>query len=176
LDTVAGQTPTATSHLPNGLLRLKLGKTKLKTTLHSLKLENVMNEIVPLHQWHFRTANENKTPILNDLIDYQDRASLKVMTETRDTSNTEQRWTSTALSFASKIHPPKDPSLWAAARRALIIYDWVGHGRNRGKQSNLHPAQRTQVERFPHCTKFNDQAHYCMLECAHMPFTALRTL
>jgi hypothetical protein len=173
-DAVAGQLPTAAAHLPNGLLRLKLGKTKLKTTLHSLKLENVMNEIIPLHQWHFRTADENKTPVLNDLRDYQDRASLKAMTETRDTNNNEQRWTSTALSFASKIHPPKDPSFWAAARRALIIYDWVGHGRNRGKQCNLHPAQRTQVEKCPHCTKFDDQAH-CMLECTHTPFNALRT-
>jgi hypothetical protein len=49
-DAVAGQLPTAAAHLPDGLLRLKLGKTKLKTTLHSLKLENVMNEIIPLHQ------------------------------------------------------------------------------------------------------------------------------
>jgi hypothetical protein len=66
-----------------------------------------MNEIIPLHQWDFRTPDENKTPVLNDLRDYQDRASLKVMTETRDTNNNEQRWTSIALSFASKIHPQK---------------------------------------------------------------------
>jgi hypothetical protein len=106
-DAVAGQLSTAAAHLPDGLLRLKLGKTKLNTTLHSLKLENVMNEIIPLHQWHFLTDDENKTPVLNDLRDYQDRASLKTMTETRDTNNTEQRWSSTALSFASKIHPRK---------------------------------------------------------------------
>jgi hypothetical protein len=47
---VAGQSPTATAHLPNGLLRLQLGKTKLKTTLHLLQIENLMNEIIPLHQ------------------------------------------------------------------------------------------------------------------------------
>jgi hypothetical protein len=46
-DAVAGQLPTAAAHLPDRLLRLKLGKTKLKTTLHSLKLENVMNKIIP---------------------------------------------------------------------------------------------------------------------------------
>jgi hypothetical protein len=50
-------------------------------TLHSLKLENFMKVINPLHQWHFRTADKNKTPVLNDLRVYQDCASLKVMTE-----------------------------------------------------------------------------------------------
>jgi hypothetical protein len=93
-----------------------------------------MNEIILLHQWHFRTADENKISFLNDLRYYQYCASFKAMTETRDTNNTEQRWTSTTFSFASKTHTPKDPSFWAAARCALIIYDWVGHGRNRGKQ------------------------------------------
>jgi hypothetical protein len=48
-DAVAGQSPTATAHLPDGLLRLTLGKIKLKTTLQSLKLENAMNKIIPLH-------------------------------------------------------------------------------------------------------------------------------
>jgi hypothetical protein len=41
--------PTIKGIVQDGQLRLKLGKTKLKTTLHSLKLENVMNEIIPLH-------------------------------------------------------------------------------------------------------------------------------
>jgi hypothetical protein len=130
-DAVAGRSPTAAFHLSDGLLKLSLGKTKLKTTLNSLKLKNIMNEIIPLHHWHCRTADENKTPVLNDLTDYQDRASLKAMTEARDTNNTEQQWTSTR---------PKRSFIWATALRALIIYGWVGHGRNRGKQCNLHPA------------------------------------
>jgi hypothetical protein len=74
------------------MLKFRMGKTKLKTTLHSLKLEDIMNEIIPLHQWHFRTAgDENKTSVLNDLRDYQDRACLKAMTATKDTNNTEQQ-------------------------------------------------------------------------------------
>jgi hypothetical protein len=91
VDAVAGQWTTVTAHLPGGLLRLKLGKTELKMTLHSLKLENIMNKIIPLHQWHIRIADENKILVLNNLRDYQDCASLKAMTETRDTNNTEQR-------------------------------------------------------------------------------------
>jgi hypothetical protein len=59
---VASQSSTAAAHLLDGMLKLKLGKTKLKTTMHSLKLENVINEIIPLHLWNFRTADENKNP------------------------------------------------------------------------------------------------------------------
>ena len=33
----------------------------------------------------------------------------------------------------------QDSSYWAAARRALIIFDWVGHGRNRAKQCSHSP-------------------------------------
>jgi hypothetical protein len=172
-DAVAGYLLAQDGPLSNNILPAKLGQHELPTVLHSLKLENIMNEIIPLDQWHFRTADEHMTPILNDLIDYQHRASLATMTDTRDQRNEEQRWTSTALSFASKVHPPKDKSFWAAARRTLIVFDWVGHGRNRGKQCALHPAQRTQVEKCPHCQQYDDQAH-CMLECPHQPFTALR--
>jgi hypothetical protein len=46
---------------------------------------------------------KTKTPVLNDLKNYQGCASLKAMTKTRDTYNTEQRWISTALSFGSAI-------------------------------------------------------------------------
>jgi hypothetical protein len=66
--------------------------------------------MIPLHQWHFRTADEHVTPVLNDLIDYQHRACLAAMTANRDQWNDVQRWTTTALSFASSIHPPKDES------------------------------------------------------------------
>jgi hypothetical protein len=59
--------------------------------MHSLKLENIMNEIIPLHHWHFRTANEHVTPVLNDLIDYQHRACLAAMTANRDQWNDVQR-------------------------------------------------------------------------------------
>ena len=75
--------------------------------------------------------------------------------------------------FASTVHPPKDNSFWAAARRTLIIYDWLGHGRNRAKMCQLHPAQQQQIAQCPHCKGHDDQAH-CMLECPHQPFTAPR--
>jgi hypothetical protein len=126
-----------------------------------------MNEIIPIGQLHFRT------PVLDDLIHHQHKALMHSMTTNQDQWNEEQRWTTTALSFASKLHPPKDKSFWAAARRALIIFDWIGHGRNRAKQCSLHPAQIATTEKCPHCSQLDDQAH-CMLECPHIPFHALR--
>jgi hypothetical protein len=131
--------------------------------MHSLKLDNIMNEIIPLHQWHFSTADEHITPVLNDLLDYQRRACLAAMTANRD-----QRWTTTALSFASSTHPPKDKSYWAAARRTLIVFYWVGHDRNKSKKCALYPAPKAQVEKCPHFHKIDGQAH-CMRDCIIRP-------
>lgn len=151
----------------------RLGRIDLPTVPHSLVLENIMDEIVPLRQWHFRTANLHQTPVLSDILGHQHSTMLTNMTTYRDSWNDEHRWSSTALSFASAIHPPQDSSFWAAARRSLIIYDWGGHGRNRAKQCKLHPAQRTRTEQCGHCFQKDSQAH-CMLECPHLPFAAIR--
>ena len=173
-DAVAGYSIAEQGILPGHILPSRLGQHELPVVLHSLKLENILNEIIPLKQWHFRTSDEHATPVLNDLIDYQHQACQTAMTTNRDQWNEEERWASTALSFASKVHPPKDPSFWAAARRALIVFDWVGHGRNRSKQCALHPAQQAQVAKCPHCPCLIDDQAHCMLECTHLPFRALR--
>ena len=75
-DAVAGYSLAAHGPLRNDILPAKLGKHQLPVTMHSIKLENVINEVIPLHQWHFRTSTEHKTPVLNDLIDYQHCACL----------------------------------------------------------------------------------------------------
>ena len=95
------------------------------------------------------------------------------MTTTRDQWNSEQRWSSTGLSFTSNIHQPKDQSFWAAARRTLVVYDWLGHGRNRAKQCALTPAQQEQVARCPHCQQLDSQAH-CMIDCSFSSFSPIR--
>jgi hypothetical protein len=172
-DAVAGLAPGEADRLRNGILKFKLGTTHMETGVHVLKLQNILNEIIPLNHWHLRTADLHKTPVLNDIIDYQHRAAQVAWARKRDIRNEEQRWESTALSFASKVHPAKDKSFWAAARRSLIVYDWLGHGRNRAKMCNLHPAQKQQIEKCPHCSALDSQAH-CMLECTHPPFTAPR--
>ena len=156
-----------------GQSKQRLGKINLPTTNHSLELNNVMNEIIPLRHWHFRTADEHQTPVLDDLIAHQHAILLHNMTTSRDQSNDEEYWTSTALSFANTIHPLKDKSFWAATRRTLIIFDWLGHGRNRAKLCNLHPDQRAAVARCPHCSMLDNQSH-CILECTFAPLHAIR--
>jgi hypothetical protein len=67
-----------------GQSKERLGRIDLPTVNHSLVLENIMNEITPLHQWHFRTADDTRTPVLSDLIYHQHQAALAAMTTTRD--------------------------------------------------------------------------------------------
>jgi hypothetical protein len=126
-DTVAGNPD------PNTARGQRLGNISFPTQRHELKLENIMNEIIPLDQWHFRTDDLHQTPIMNDVIDYQHKATLQKVIANRDIYNEEQKWSSTAIAFARTIHPPNDAAYWAAARRALIVYYWLGNGRNRAK-------------------------------------------
>jgi hypothetical protein len=151
-----------------------LGNTRLPPVLaETLSLTNIMDEIIPLHEWHFRAADNHNLPILDDPIAYQQRAQLHHMTTTRDNNNNEHRWSSTALAFTAVVHPPKNTSYWAAARRAVIIFDWMGHGRNRAKPASLTPLQKTQIEKCTRCQRPDSQQHI-ILECSHPPFNAIR--
>ena len=62
----------------------RLGRIDLPTVPHSLVLENIMDEIVPLRQWHFRTANLHQTPVLSDILGHQHSTMLTNMTTYRD--------------------------------------------------------------------------------------------
>jgi hypothetical protein len=86
-----------------------------------------MNEIIPINEWHFRSAADLNLPIRDDPADYQDRVQLRKMTAKRDKSNNVQIWSTTALEFTATVHKPKDKSYRAAARRALLVFDWTGH-------------------------------------------------
>ena len=132
-----------------------------------------MNEIIPVNQWHFRIKDAHSTPVLNDLMLHQHRATLLKVVTKRDQHNGEQRWASTALSFASTVHPPTDGSFWAAARRALLIFDWLGHGRNRAKTKTPGSAQQLAASLCVHCKQPDSQAH-CMLACPMTKLTPLR--
>jgi hypothetical protein len=101
-----------------------LGSTRLPTVqVETLELKNIMNKIIPMSQWHFRSAADLNLPILDNPAEYQHRVQLKKMTVNRDKSNDAQRWSTTALEFTATVHKPKDKSYWAAARRALIVFD-----------------------------------------------------
>ena len=129
-----------------------LGSTRLPLVqVETLELSNIMNEIVRMFQWHFRSATDLNLPILDDPAEYQHSAQLLKMTTRRDKANNDQRWSSTALEFTASIHPPKDKSYWAAARRALIVFDWMGHGRNRAKLTSHSPLQQAHEAKCRQC-------------------------
>jgi hypothetical protein len=70
------------------------------------------------------------------------------------------------------MHLLKNKSYWTAARRALIIFDWVEHGRNRAKNSALSPEKRAATAKCDFCGQVDSQRH-CMFECTHHQFTAI---
>lgn len=63
-----------------------------------------------------------------------------------------------------------------AARRALIAYDWIGHGHNRAKPNNdkLTEAERIQTSKCFQCGKEDSQGHWCMLDCKHPSLQEIR--
>jgi hypothetical protein len=62
---------------------------------------------------------------------------------------------------------------WAAARRSLIIFDWIGHGRNLAKMIPRHTTRHDQVAACSHCNLPDNQAH-CMLDCPYQLFIPIR--
>jgi hypothetical protein len=109
---------------------------------------------------------------MGDLLPYQQRVQFKKMTAKRDTHHNHHYWSTNFFSSAKKMHPLKNKSYWTAARRALAIFDWVGHGRNRAKNSALSPEKRAATAKCGLCGQVDYQRH-CMLECTHHQFTAI---
>jgi hypothetical protein len=93
---------------------------------YTLKLNDLFHEIIPVGQWHLRTAGAMAFPVMGDILPFQHRAQRKLMTEKRDKHHDHDYWSSTSLAFAHQVHPLQNRSYWAAARRTLIAFDWVG--------------------------------------------------
>jgi hypothetical protein len=160
-DAVAGNSPKT------------LGSLHLPVQQEDLDLRNILNEIIPMFKWHFRSAADPNAIIWDDPEMHQHHAQLKKMTASRDRFNNVQRWTKTALEFTASIHKPKNQSYWAAARRALIVFDWMGHGRNRAKLESHSPNQQAHEAKCRQCRLMDSQEHL-MLECTHGPLNAIR--
>jgi hypothetical protein len=105
-----------------------LGSHNLPMVRHEFKLKNLLHNQVG--HWHIRAADEQTFLIMEDLLPCQQRVQLKNMTTKKGTHHNHYYWLTTSFNFANKMHPLKSKSYWTAARRALVIFDWVGHGRN----------------------------------------------
>ena len=142
--------------------------------MHTLNFDNILSEVLPLHQWHFRATNDGRSvPVLDDIINHQHHALLHNYTEKRDLSNTTRYWSSTAFDFANKVNPLKDTSSWTATRRTLIVFDWLGHGRNLAKMSNTTVEERTRISQCKCCGQ-PDSRHHSILECTNPQFAEIR--
>ena len=156
-----------------GGTKATLGGRAFPMRRHTLRLDDLFTEIIPPGHWHLRTTGPDSYPVVADILPFQHAAQNTLYCRQRDLKNATHRWTSTSFALAHRIHPPRNRSHWAAGRRALVAYDWIGHGRNRAKPPQLSQEERTIVEKCYLCGQMDSQAH-CMLDCPHPPLIALR--
>ena len=152
--------------------KAKLGSRTFPTDRHSLDLQDILPELIPTYQWHLRERKSN-FPVLGDVLTYQHQHLLASYTRSRDRDSHDPTWSTTAFSFAHAIHPTKDRSYWAAARRTMIVFDWVGHGRNRAKINQSPENAPTDVHNCRLCGQVDSQQH-CMLECPNSRLVNIR--
>ena len=118
-------------------------------------------------------------PVLDLPWQYQHEYQLKQYLYTRDkyTAADSRAWSTTAVEFAAAVHllPSKcAKSYWHAARRSLILYDWMGHGRNRAKRSTATaPLVGPVNANCPFCNEVDDQQHI-MLDCTRPELIPIR--
>jgi len=158
-----------------GRTKAKLGQRHFPMHRHELKLDDLFHEIIPPGTWHLRTTGHSPFPVVGDILPFQHKAQLKILTHRRDLHHDHDYWKSTSFAFANTVHPLHSRAYWPAARRTLLAFDWIGHGRNRAKLSSLTPEQRAHTEKCVLCGMKDSQQH-CMLECPHPPFTAIREI
>ena len=156
-----------------GKTKAVLGDKKYPLNRHVLRLDTIFDEIIPAGQWHLRTKDDTPFPVLGDIIPFQHRYQIDTYCINRDRSNTNKRWSSTAFALADKLHPLQNKSFWAAGRRAIIAFDWIGHGRNRAKSKALSPQDKESTSQCRLCRQKDTQSH-CMLECSHHSYHIIR--
>ena len=109
---------------------------------HTLTLEDILVELLPLKVWHMRHTSNIRMPILDLPWKYQHKHQLSQYLKHRDTYSPAPsvKWQSSAIDFAHCVHPIHTHykgSYWKAARRTSILFDWTGHGYNQFKKSNI---------------------------------------
>ena len=169
-DAIAGNTST------------KFNKTHINHIPHTLILEDILTEILPLQQWHLRATAAMDIPVLDLPWTYQHEAQLKMYLLKRDAYSTapSNYWSDTATDFAAAVHPINSStpnSYWHLARRTLLLYDWLGHGYNQTKRRATVASPALPYTPPPilctHCGQQDVQSHV-MLECNNPLLTPIR--
>ena len=169
-DAIAGQTTT------------KYNKQFIDHKAHTLILENILAEILPIGVWHMRHTSQLSIPVLDLPWKYQHQFQLSQYLLRRDQYGPphSQRWRDTEIDFAVSVHPipsQYNGSFWTAARRTCILYDWMGHGYNTSKRNRKnHPHTALPVPPMApckFCSQHDDQAHI-MLTCTNPLLSPIR--
>ena len=142
--------------IANGDTETKLGTQTLKYTMVTIVLQDIYNEVLAMDCWHFRSTKTPDVPVLTDLLRFQHDTQLRRMLEKRDSGGS--YWQFTTFSLAAYVNPPEDKSYWAAARRSLRLFDWIGHGRNLAKME-LDPARKAKIGECRQCGEQDFQNH-----------------
>ena len=170
-DAIAGNTTT------------KFNGTYINHIPHTLILDDIMSEILPMHEWHLRSTDDLAFPVLDLPWKYHHEAQLKKYLSDRDAyaAVPSQYWSNSALEFAATVHPisaSHSKSYWHAARRTLLIFDWLGHGHGQTKRAARRIQQGQTIPTaslglFPLCARLDDQEH-TMLACTNPRLTPIR--
>jgi hypothetical protein len=83
-------------------------------------------------QLHIRRNYDRDVPVLDNIMRYHHRAQLHQYLADRD-GNRKPYWQATSLALAEQVNKPTGRSHWAAARRTLGLFNWLGHGSNLAK-------------------------------------------
>ena len=151
-----------------------LGSTTLQIHTTTVTSNSILDDIIPLNLWYLSTATDTATPVLHDYQSYQHRHQHRKMVEARDDASDypTEYWRSTYFLLADFLQPLPHRAYWRAARRAQVLYDKVGHGRNRARLST-DPDTIQRLEAC-HLCGAKDRQEHLIHDCTYPPLTADR--
>jgi hypothetical protein len=111
---------------------------QLQMIQHTFTPSHIYNELIPVGQLHIRRNNDRKIPVLTDSMKYQHQPQLYQYLADRDGTR-EPYWQETSLVLAEQVNKLKGGSRWAAVRRILGLFNWLGHRSNLTKMYDKQP-------------------------------------
>jgi hypothetical protein len=91
-------------------------------------------------------------PVLDNIMRYLHRAQLHQYLADR-AGNREPYWQATSLASAEQVNKPTGRSRWAAARRTLDLFNWLGHRSNLNIFFDKQLEKQIIIAKCPHCGK-----------------------
>ena len=151
-----------------------LGDKTLQYKPHTVVLRHIQDELITHKLWHIRQLDGHSPPFLGSIQAMRHISRLQDYTTQRDEGSGGTHWKDTSFPLAHALHPPLGKTSWQYARRAVLIFNWLGHGANRAKVQSLTPAQIEHTIACRYCGVQDSQEH-CIIHCPHPAFSLHRT-